>query len=131
MSKIANGIAGIVAGALALGAVQLQHARSGTLPAALPQGDASFRPLHDVERVGKTDRLDARQLEEGSATTMFVYPVAMPDTLIAARVTRKPVAPARKAPAAKSNSETKIACEPLMSVLVAEAENLQPGRCVV
>lgn len=130
MSKIANGILGVVAGALALGAVQLEYARSSTLPEALPQGDASLRPLHDVERVGKTDRLDARQFHDASAT-MFVYPVTMPDTLIAARVIRKPAAPARKAPAAKSNAETKIACEPLMSVLVAEAENLQPGRCVV
>lgn len=131
MSKIANGITGIVAGALALGAVQLEYARSGTLPAALPHGDASLRPLHDVDRAGKADRLGAREFEDGSAT-MFVYPVTMPNMLIAARVIRKPVAPARKAPAStKSNDQMKIACEPLMSVLAVEAENLQPGRCVV
>jgi hypothetical protein len=133
MSKIANGIAGVVAGALVLGAVQLEHARSGTLPAGLaglPQGDASVRSFHDVDRAGKADRLGARVFEEATAT-MFVYPVTMPDTLIAARVIRKPATPARKAPAAKSNAEMKIGCEPLISVLAAEAENLQPGRCVV
>ena len=47
MSKLANGILGVTAGVLALGAVQLENARSGTLPAALQQRDASLRPLYD------------------------------------------------------------------------------------
>lgn len=137
MSKIANGILGLAAGALALGAVQLDYARSGTLPTAAPS-DATLRSLHNVDRTGKSDRLNLRdardaKLHEGS-TTVFVYPTTMPDTLIAARMVRKPVAPAagpaRKTPA-EQKADTKIACEPLMSILVVEAENLQPGRCVV
>lgn len=120
----------MAAGALALGAVHLDYARSGTLPAALPQGDASLRSLYDVERSGKADRLQPRSTTEASAT-LFVYPVAMPDMLIAARVLRKPDGPARRPAQAKPSAEQKIACEPLMSVLVVEAENLQPGRCLV
>ena len=142
MSKIANGILGLTAGILALGAVQLENARSSTLPAPLPQGDASLRPLYNVDRTGKSDRLgsdqfDKRRGAEASAT-MFVYPVAMPGMLIAARVIRKPVAPAskpvspfKKSPLeTKSGAEPKIGCEPLMSVLIVEAENVQPGRCL-
>jgi hypothetical protein len=132
MSKIANGILGLTAGALALGAVHLDYARSGTLPQAAPT-DAAVRTLYDVDRSGKGDRLNARVSDEASAT-MFVYPVTMPNMLIAARVTRKSLpaaAPARKAPAEKSTADNKIACEPLMSILVVEAENLAPGRCLV
>jgi len=130
MSKIVNGFLGLTVGALALGVVHLEYARSGQLPAALPQSDAALRVLHDIDRDGKSGRLALREGIE--TTTMFVYPVTAPATLIAARITRKPAASTKKPPAeSKSTPESRVACEPLMSVLAAAAETSQPGRCLV
>lgn len=135
MSKLSNAALGIVAGALALGAAHFERASSDTLP-ALSQGDAMLRPVapvYDVNRGGKGNRLGVPQAAD-HASTMFVYPVATPDTLIAARVSRKPPAPvpaARKPLRKEISSEMKIACEPLMSSLAAAAEEASPGRCMV
>lgn len=133
MSKLSNAALGIVAGALALGASHFERASSGTLP-ALSQGDATLRPVapvYDVNRGNKGNRLGVPPSAD-QASTMFVYPVSAPGTLIAARVSRKPPAPAiRKPPRKETSSEMKIACEPLMSSLAAAAEEASPGRCVV
>lgn len=131
MSKLSKAVLGLVAGSLALGFTHFERASSGTLP-ALRQGDAALRAIHDIDRSGKGDRLGVPPAAD-QASTLFVYPVASPDTLIAARVTRKApasmpaITPARK----DSSSVLKVACEPLMSSLAAAAEDTSPGRCVV
>ncbi len=132
MSKVSNAVLGIVAGALALGAAHFERASSGTLP-ALSHGDAMLRPIYDVNRGSKGDRLGTAHSAD-HASTLFVYPIAAPGTLIAARVSRKaPAAPAvrKQQPRKESSSEMKIACEPLMSALAAAADESSPGRCMV
>jgi hypothetical protein len=132
MAKICNIVLGTAAGVMALGAVQLERARSSTL-APLPLGDASLRmPVaQDVNRAGKADRLDTPR-PAAAAATLFVYPLTMPDTLIAARMSGHlaPSSRIRPAPNSPPSPEMKTACEPLMSPLAAAAE-AAPGRCMV
>jgi hypothetical protein len=145
MSYLASGSIGVLAGALALGAVHLEGATGNDLlgsgrspeavifqPAASP-GDATSA---SVNRTAKADRELAVE-PIGGITLSFRTP-GVSDGSVMMRVPAGGAADAlRKAPVTTTGSgkgssagKTAIACEPVVSVLTTVAKQLGPGRCI-
>ena len=126
MSRLTIGILGAIGVSLSVGAAQL--ALGGDLSRAEP-GRATDDIL--VNRAAKSDR-GVRAAASAETRTVALQLTGFSDRSFLVRVpiangVGKPQAPSVIKP---GNSRLMVACEPVVSLLVAEARQLQPGRCV-
>lgn len=140
MANLASGTLGVLAGALALGAVHLEVSAGNDLLGPMQRGDAamlstaSAGPVRvDVDRSAKGDR-EAAASPSGGVTISFKVP-GSDNSSVMVRMPSSEAADARKAPAStvgkgSSAGSRPIACEPVVSVLTAVAKQLAPGRCI-
>lgn len=145
MSYMASGTLGVVAGALALGAVHLEvSAGNDLLGPAQRANAATVSPARaddggtiaiDVDRSAKGDR-ELAVSPTGGVTISFKVP-GVSDGSVMVRLPSGDAANAlRKSPSTigtgkgSSAGPRPVACEPVVSVLTAVAKQLAPGRCV-
>lgn len=127
MSRLTIGILGAIGVSLSVGAVQF--ALGGDLSRAKP-GRAADDIL--VNRAAKSDRGVRVAASPAETRTVALQLTGFSDRSFLVRVpvakgVGKPQAPSLIKP---GNSRLMVACEPVVSMLVAEARQLQPGRCV-
>jgi hypothetical protein len=128
MPQVYRGIFGAIAVALTFGAVQFASGRdlSGG------QQDSAGTPQSAINRAAKADRAVGVAGPAIRTRTISLRLDSLSDTSVLIRI---PVAQARKssfAPLMTKPSDRKmtVACEPVVSVLIEVAKQLQPGRCV-
>jgi hypothetical protein len=139
MSQIKKGFLGAVAIAATLGAVQLASghdlAQRWQAVADVPSHGIHVAPSHNVNRVGKADRLGELKPAAVPTRTVSMRLNDLPDTSVLLRVPAVIESGNAKPPLLLQNQKkvrTKltIACEPMVSSLTEVAKLLQPGRCV-
>ncbi len=150
MSRLATGILGAIAVSLACGAVQLASGRDLVDTLQDRWQELRWQELQGtsaaVNRATKADRasgLTASSDVPASAIEMRTISLRLDGLADTSILVRIPVAnqpgaqPAKEARDSLTPSQTKpgerkatVACEPVVSVLVEIARQLQPGRCV-
>jgi hypothetical protein len=129
MSQLANGIYGVIAVSLTLGAAQFASGRD----LAGRQQDPAGAPEAAINRTAKADRAAGVARSGVPTRTISLQLNSLSDTSV---LVRMPVAQAaRNGSSAPSlmksgNGKATVACEPVVSVLTEVAKQLQPGRCV-
>jgi len=138
MPQIQQGIFGVLAVGLTIGAVQLA---SGHDLIGGQQVNTAMAPESAVNRAAKADRAAGPVAGQQSQTIALkldglpdtsvlirvpVAQVAVPQETIKGEARSRPVAPGP----ARPGEARKVACEPVVSVLTEAAKLLQPGRCI-
>ncbi|MGC1563418.1 MAG: hypothetical protein WA820_26725 [Bradyrhizobium sp.] len=134
MSRIKIGILGAIALSLSVGAAQLALGRddlSQVQPQVQP-GQSSLDGEISVNRGAKADRAMKAPVSHVETRTVALQLTGFSDRSFLVRVpiangVGKPQAPSVTKP---GNPRLMVACEPVVSMLVDEARQLQPGRCV-
>jgi hypothetical protein len=142
MSRISTGLIGTVAALLAFDAVNIEIASGNDRLPHLPllaAITAAPAPSHDVNRTGKSDRLNVTAPSGDTARNTVVFEVTgLPAMSIATHMAATPASNAspgstasqmRNEPAL-STARHPVACEGVVSVLTDVARQLAPGRCV-
>jgi hypothetical protein len=134
MSQLATGIFGAIAVSLACGAVELAsgHDLTGTLQDRWQEFQGTSAA---VNRAAKADRTAGVTRSPVETRTISLQLDGLADTSILVRVpvtkqgkeARDGLAPSPTNPGDRKGT---VACEPVVSVLVELAKQLQPGRCL-
>lgn len=139
MSQIQKVFLGAVAIAATLGAVQLASghdlADRWQAVADIPIHSSNYAPSHNVNRVGKADRLAEIKPAPVPTRTVSMRLNDLADTSVLLRVPAVIETGNAKPPVLLENqkrtrNKPTIACEPMVSSLTEVAKLLQPGRCV-
>ena len=130
-STVSATLAGLAAGMLAFGAVQIAMGKdlvSKTVPGSALAAPAGVQ--QNVNRAAKSDRLAMTTSREGGTTLSFRVP-SLPNTLIVTRFSADAASPRQDGNAARPSAERRaVACEPSVSVLAEVAKLLGPSRCI-
>ena len=134
MSRIKIGILGAIALSLSVGAAQLALGRddlSQVQPQVQP-GQSSLDGEISVNRGAKADRAMKAPVSHVETRTVVLQLTGFSDSILpcsrAHRQRRRQASSAFRDQA--GNPRLMVACEPVVSMLVDEARQLQPGRCV-
>ncbi|MHB0771766.1 hypothetical protein [Bradyrhizobium sp. 5.13L] len=139
MLQIKKVFLGAVAIVAMLGAVQLASghdlADRWQAVADIPSHSTNFAASHNVNRVGKSDRLAEIKPAPVPTRTVSMRLNDLADTSVLLRVpavieTGNAKSPVLLQNQKKGRTKPTIACEPMVSSLTEVAKLLQPGRCV-
>ena len=141
MSQASNGILGILAAGMTLGAIQF--ASGNDLSSAAHDRKDVNQDIQSkigespslVNRRVKADRFAMSTRSTGQDKTLSFRVNQMPDTLILIRVPAFPTIDPIKVMSSTQELNTTarkstLACEPVVSILTDVAKVLEPGRCV-
>lgn len=141
MSQLSNGILGVLAAGMTLGAIQF--ASGNDLSSAIHNRDdvnqavqSKISESPSVNRTAKTDRFAVSTRSARQDKTLSFRVDQMPDTLVLIRVpTSLPIDSIKVTSSTQETNNTtarksNVACEPVVSVLTDVAKVLEPGRCV-
>ena len=130
MSKLSNGIFGLVVASAAFGAVQLASGSDLSSQRGDARQTGQSEPVTSlVNRDTKGDRVSVSRITPGK--TLSFQTESLSGTSVLLRLPAAPVETARNAPVPRSTRhQAMLACEPVVSVLTVIAKQLPPGRCV-
>jgi|SRR5450756_1730619 len=131
MSHISRGIFGAAAVALTLGAVPLAAGRDRDASADFGSQAINGTPVSAINRAAKADRAPGIARSGAPTQTISLHLNGFTDTSVLVRVPVVQAARANSAaPTWTQSGERAVGCEPVVSVLIDAAKQLQPGRCV-